>query len=76
MMRIGSLEQYIDVFAEMGEEPVLTMIPRLIEATLFEIQSLSNMNYKLILELCRTLKVVLGNAIFSPEYRIKQIIGV
>ena len=76
MMRIGSLEQYIDVFAEMGEEPVLTMIPRLIEATLFEIQSLSNMNYKLILELCRNLKVVLGNAIFSPEYRIKQIIGV
>ena len=33
------------------------------------------MNYKQIRGLLRNLKVVLGNPIFAPEYRIKQIIG-
>ena len=42
LMHIGSLKKYRDVFAEVGEELGLTMIPRLDKATLFEIQSLSN----------------------------------
>ena len=71
LMRIGSLEQYRDVFAEVGEELGLAMIPRLDEAMSFAIQSLSNMNYKQMRELRRNLKVVLGNPIFAPEYRIK-----
>ena len=74
-MHIGSLEQYIDVFAEVGEELVLTIIPRLDEATPFAIQISSSMNYKQMRELRRNLKVVLGNPIFAPKYRIKQIIG-
>ena len=74
-MHIGSLEQYIDVFAEVGEELVLTMIPCLDEATPFSIQSLSNIDYKQMRELRRNLKVGLGNPIFAPEYRIKQISG-
>ena len=40
LMHIGSLEKYRDVFAEVGEELGLKMIPRLDEATLFAIQSL------------------------------------
>ena len=75
LMHIGSLEQYRDVFSEVGEELVLTMIPRLDEATLFAIQSSLNMNYKQMRELRRNLKVVLGNPIFAPAYRIIQIIG-
>ena len=50
------------------------MIPHLDEATSFAIQSLPNMNYKQMRELCRNLKVVLRNPIFAPEYRIKKII--
>ena len=75
LMHIGRLKQYRDVFAEVGEELVLTMILRLDEATSFAIQSLLNMNYKQIRELRRNLKVVLRNPIFAPEYCIKQIIG-
>ena len=73
-MHIRSLEQYRDMFTEVGEKLGLTMIPRLYEATSFAIQSSSNVNYKQIRELRRNLKVVLGNPIFAPEYRIKQII--
>ena len=58
----------------MGEELGLTMIPCLDEATSFAKQSSSDMNYKHMRELRRDLKVVLGNPIFAPEYRIKQII--
>ena len=75
LMHIGSLEQYRYVFSEVGEELGLTIIPRLDEATSFAIQSSSNMNYKQMRELLRNLKVVLGNPIFAPEYRIKNIIG-
>ena len=74
-MHIGSLEKYRDVFAEVGEELGLTMIPRLDEEALFAIQSSLNMNYKQMRELRRNLKVFLGNPIFAPEYSIKQIIG-
>ena len=75
LMHIGRLKQYRDVFAEVGEELVLTMILRLDEATSSAIQSLLNMNYKQMRELRRNFKVVLGNPIFAPAYRIKQIIG-
>ena len=75
LMHIRSLEQYRDVFAEVGEELGLTMIPCFDEATSFSIQSSLNMNYKQMRELRRNLKVVLRNSIFAPEYRIKQIIG-
>ena len=75
LMHIGTLEQYRYVFVEVGEEMGLTMIPRLDEATSFAIQSSSNMNYKQMRELRQNSKVVLGNPIFAPEYRIKQIIG-
>ena len=51
LMHIGSLEQYRDVFSEVGEELGLTTIPRLDEATSFAIQSSSNMNYKKMQEL-------------------------
>ena len=44
LMHIGSLKQYRDVFAEVGEELGLTMIPRLDEAMSFAIHSSSNMN--------------------------------
>ena len=71
LMHIGSLKQYIYVFAEVGEELGLTMIPRLDEATPFSIQSSSGMNNKQMRELRRNLKVVLGNPIFAPEYHIK-----
>ena len=71
LMHIGSLEQYRDVFAEVGEELGLTMIPRLDKATSFAIQSLSNINYKQMRYLRRNFKVVLGNPIFAPEYYIK-----
>ena len=37
LMHIGSLEQYRDVFVEVGEELGLTMIPRLDEAKSFAI---------------------------------------
>ena len=74
-MHIGSLEQYRDLSAEVGEELGLTMIPLLYEATLFAIQSSLNMNYKQMWELLRNLKVVLGNPIFAPDYCIKHIIG-
>ena len=73
-MHIRSLEQYRDVFSEVGEELGLTMIPRLDEATSFAIQSSSNMNYKQMRELRWNLKVLLGNSIFAPEYCIKHII--
>ena len=33
------------------------------------------MNYEQMRELCQKLKAVLGNTIFAPDYRIKQIIG-
>ena len=39
LMHIRSLEQYRDVFAEVGEELGLTMIPRLDEATSFSLKS-------------------------------------
>ena len=45
LMHIGSLEQYRDMFAEVGDELGLTMIPRLDEATSFTIYSSLNMNY-------------------------------
>ena len=75
LMHIGSLEQYRYVFAEVGEDLGLTMIPRLYEATSFAIHSSSNMNYKQMRYILRNLKVVLRNTIFAPEYCIKQIIG-
>ena len=75
LMHIGSLEQHRYVFAEGGDELGLTMIPRLDEATPFAIQSSLNMNYKQMQELRRNLKLVLGNPIFAPEYRIRHIIG-
>ena len=46
LMHIGSLEQYRDLFTEVGDELGLTMIPRFDEATSFGIQSSSNINYK------------------------------
>ena len=49
------------------------MIPRLDEATSFAIQSSSNINYIQMRELHRNLKVALGDLIFAPEYRIKQM---
>ena len=51
LIHIRSIEQYRDVFAEVGDELGLTMIPLLDEAKSFAIQSSSNMNYKKMQEL-------------------------
>jgi hypothetical protein len=75
LIYIGSRVEYRDCFYDATEELGVSIYPTIDAATTFAIQSSSNINYRQMRELRRNLKVALGHTIFSPEQKIKQLIG-